>query len=315
MLCSIILGVLFFSIQKQDSAQIDSAGAVAYVKTLLELLPDTILILGKVSAFGWDEDSNFIRGDSDITVTFEHNGTYYSIETARDGLFYFDIERSDSTFGLEYISVEGFTMGGSAFPTGAMGFTVHSDAGLAYASGSVRIHTGDVDISTEPDSLWQWGYRFSEDMTGILADFCALYPNHEFAPRARVLLNQMGIKRTCGSLIAEDRFNAARDLLAAAYEASPESEYLMLSLVEIHVDRAQEFAAAGDTVQALRILRNCAQLGDTKGLHGGLLKLYLLVAIASGSYHAPLDSNEKTCDFSEQIIHEIDSDIIAPFIK
>jgi len=114
-------------------------------------------------------------------------------------------------------------------------------------------------------------------------------------------------------LIGEKQFSAARELLVRSYNISPESEYLIMSLMQIHIEQAMHFLAEGDSTEALKTLRSCMKLGDNKGLYGGLLKMYTLTAVGSGFYYLPFDGIRMECEFSERINNEIVLDFLAPF--
>lgn len=311
----LFLSLLLFSLDLEDyGVEIDSAKVMEYFAPILEPQADSILLLGEVSVFGWDYDSNFVMADKGVVITLHDGNQYISVETGKNGLFSVIIPHSVFPGYFNIISLVGFMYGGLLISTEAIGLGISPISGIAFARGGCRLYTTKPIEGEIPDTMCLWGYEFSDSLATILQDFCVMHPNHEFAPVAKSLIEDIKFKTSIDSLTTEGQFNAANDLLINALDTKPESEYLLICLLENLLEWAKMPLSVGDTTQALQVLRVCFAYGDNMGVQGRLLKLLLFAAVTGGRYTAPFEDSEKECDFGDEIELEIQFDFVSMFL-
>jgi|GEM_PF-6599200 len=299
---------------------IDSTAFIEYFTPVVENLgkqQDSILLLGEVSIFGWDEDSNFIKADSGVHITFHDGKDYISVETEEDGLFYFPVFCSSTPGYIGLIDLIGFRYGALLISTKRFGIEINPISNIAFAKGAVRANRKNIDIPHEnviDDTMYQWGYEFSDSLFDVLQDFCELHSEHKYAPSTQSLFEDMYVKHIADSLINGKQFCEAKELLVEAVSSKPESQYLMFSLIDFYTTWANEYFIQEDTAQVLNILRDCLRVGDDLGLQGRLLKLLLVGVIEEGRYKPPFASSAQKCDFGDMIKTEILCDFLSVFV-
>jgi tetratricopeptide (TPR) repeat protein len=320
---ALLSSIFLFSINLRAEGAlpfIDSTKFIEYFAPVVENLgkqQDSILLLGEVSIFGWDEDSNFIRADSGVHITFHDGKDYISVETEEDGLFYFPVFCSSTPGYIDFIDLIGFRYGALLIPTKGFGIEIDPFSNIAFAKGGVRVNRRNIDTPHEnviDDTMYQWGYEFSDSLFDIMQDFCELHSDHEYAPSAQSLFEDMQVKYIADSLINGKQFCEAKELLVEAVSSKPGSQYLMFSLIGFYMTWANEYFIQKDTAQVLNILRDCLRAGDDLGLHGRLLKLLMVGVIEEGRYKPPFVSSAGKCDFGDLIKMEIICDFVSMFV-
>jgi tetratricopeptide (TPR) repeat protein len=317
----LLLSVSLFSIDFDDYwSFVDSTKLMEYFAPIAENLgkqQDSILLVGEVSIFGWDEDSNFIRADSGVHITFHDGKDYISVETEEDGLFYLPVSCSSTPGYISLIDLIGFQYGALLIPTKGFGIEIDPISNIAFAKGGVRANPRNIDVPREnvtDDTMYQWGYEFSDSLLDIMQDFCELHSEHKYAPSAQSLFEDMQVKHIADSLINGKQFCEAKELLVEAVSSKPESQYLMFSLIDFYMMWANEYFIQKDTAQVRNILRDCLRDSDNLGLQGRLLKLLLVGVIEEGRYKPPFAFSAEKCDFGKMVKTEILCDFLSMFV-
>ncbi|MHA1279243.1 MAG: tetratricopeptide repeat protein [Candidatus Helarchaeota archaeon] len=274
----------------------------------LENQQDSILLMGKVSIFGWDVDSNFIKIDSGVHIIFRDGMDYISTETEKEGLFYFLIFYPPNRF-INSINLIGFRYGSLVIPIGDSPTKFERILDVAFIKAHTRINQGN----TAEDTMSQWGYEFSDGSFDMLELFCQMHPDHNFASVTQSLLEDMQVKYIADSLIGEKQFSEAKRLLVEAFNSKKGSRYLIFSLLDFYLRWADEQFIQKDTIGTLDILRDCLRVADSFDRSGRVLKLLLLASLDENRYQPLFIFPPPECNFGKMVETELLCDFLSLF--
>jgi len=221
---------------RQYATIIDTTKLIEYFAPAVDNVPDSTLLIGEATAFGWIDDSTFYSADSGIYISLFDGENYLSVETKRNGLFSVLLSYSDKSYDYGRWLMYGLWNDSLIIPTDGIGHLFTNISGIAFAKGRSMEYFDSVSYTAvSSDSSYKCGYRFNEDLLGVLRDFCMVYPEHPYIPVIKSLIEDMITKRVADSLMENKQFSRASKLMFNALHAKPEFEYLILSFADLYL--------------------------------------------------------------------------------